>query len=171
MNNFEKYDDALARDPLEAAALAIQFASGCGSKSAAWSCADNAVKAAAEAGIALNPGRASWPDLDAMTDQLAAAMKREPETVIVSRHAGAVAWLAAQGITGNVIAQATPEDVRGKVVIGNLPLHLASLAERVGSIDMPQLAAADRGRDLTPEEMDAAGAHLSWYVVAATTQP
>ena len=93
------------------------------------------------------------------------------EFVIVSRHAGAVEWLRRQGIEGKVIAHAAPEDVRGKVVIGALPLHLAALAERVGSIDMPQLAAADRGRDLTPEEMDAAGAHLSWYVVAATTQP
>ena len=94
------------------------------------------------------------------------------EFVIVSRHAGAVEWLESRrGITGKVIAHAAPEDVRGKVVIGALPLHLAALAERVGSIDMPQLAAADRGRDLTPEEMDAAGAHLSWYVVAATTQP
>ena len=167
MNNNERFETAMRRDPKEAAALAIQFASGCGSKSAAWSWADDAVKAAAEAGIALNPGRASWPDLGAMTDQLAAAMKRGPETVIVSRHAGAVAWLAAQGITGNVIAQATPEDVRGKVVIGNLPLHLAALAAKVGSIDMPNLAAADRGRDLSLEEMDAAGATVNWYTVKA----
>ena len=75
--------------------------------------------------------------------------------------------LAQRGITGEVIAQATPEDVRGKNVIGNLPMHLASLAAKVGSIDLPRLAAADRGRDLTPEEMDAAGATIRWYVVAA----
>jgi len=167
MNNQDRFEIAKRSNPLEAAALAIQFASGCGSKSAAWSWADDAVKAAAEAGIALNPGRASWPDLGAMTDQLAAAMKREPETVIVSRHAGAVAWLAAQGITGTVIEQATADDVRGKVVVGNLPLDLAAEAHQVGSIDLPGLLREQRGRDLTPAEMNAAGATLRWYVVEA----
>ena len=73
MNNQDRFEIAKRSNPLEAAALAIQFASGCGSKSAAWSWADDAVKAAAEAGIALNPGRASWPDLDSMQEQLNAA--------------------------------------------------------------------------------------------------
>jgi len=89
------------------------------------------------------------------------------ETVIVSRHAGAVEWLAARGITGEVIAQATPEDVAGKVVIGNLPLHLAAMTHQIGSIDMPGLRADQRGKDLTPAEMDAAGACIRWYVVTA----
>ena len=89
------------------------------------------------------------------------------ETVIVSRHAGAIEWLAAQGITGTVIEQATAEDVRGKVVVGNLPMHLASEAHQVGSIDLPGLTREQRGRDLTPEEMDAAGASIRWYIVAS----
>lgn len=86
-------------------------------------------------------------------------------TVIVSRHAGAIEWLRRHGIEGDVIAQATPEDVQEAIVIGNLPLHLAALTARIGSIDLPNLAAADRGRDLSPEEMDAAGACLHWYSV------
>lgn len=167
MNNNDRFNQAMRSDPLEAAALAIQFSSGCGSKSAAWGWADRAVEAAAERGVKLDGGRASWPDLPAMTGQLVAAAQRGPKTVIVTRHAGAVAWLARQGITGPVIAQAAPEDVRGKVVIGNLPLHLAALAARVGSIDLPNLAAADRSRDLTPEEMAAAGACINWYEVKA----
>ena len=89
------------------------------------------------------------------------------EFVIVSRHAGAVEWLRRQGIEGKVIAHAAPEDVRGKVVIGALPLHLAALAERVGSIDMPGLTPAQRGQDLSPEEMDEAGAAIVWYEVRA----
>ena len=89
------------------------------------------------------------------------------ETVIVSRHAGAIEWLRRQGIAGTVIEQAIPEDVRGRVVIGNLPMHLAAEAHQVGSIDLPGLAREQRGRDLTPEEMDAAGACIRWYVVAA----
>ncbi len=167
MSNLDRFEQAMRSDPLEAAALAIQFSGGCGSKVAAWSWADGAVEAAAQVSVTLDAGHASWPNLNAMTDQLAAAKTRKPETVIVSRHTGAVEWLAQRGIAGAVIAQATPEDVRGKNVIGNLPLHLAALARRVGSIDLPNLAAADRGRDLTPEEMDAAGATIRWYVVAA----
>ena len=93
------------------------------------------------------------------------------EFVIVSRHEGAVKWLAERGITGNVIAHATPEDVRGKVVVGALPLHLAALTEAVGSIDLPNLRADQRGVDLSPEEMDAAGARVAWYEVRATARP
>ena len=167
MNNNDRYEIALRRNPLEAAALAIQFADGCGSKRAAWNWAAAAVKAAAQAGVTLDGGSLSWPDTAAMTNQLTAAQRRQPETVIVSRHAGAVAWLAARGITGRVITHAAPEDVAGNIVVGNLPLHLAALALRVGSIDLPNLAAADRGRDLTPAEMDAAGASVQWYEVKA----
>lgn len=89
------------------------------------------------------------------------------ETVIITRHSGLIEWLKRQGIEGNVISQATSSDVAGKIVIGNLPLHLAVLTERIGSIDMPQLPAADRGRDLSPEEMDNFGAAINWYTVRA----
>ena len=167
MNNNDRFEDAQRRDLLEAAALALQFADGCGSKSAAWNWAGRAISAAAEVGVALEGGSRSWPNTEAMREQLQAAQRRGPETVIVSRHAGAVEWLAAHGVTGQVIAQAAPDDVRGRIVVGNLPLHLAALALRVGSIDLPHLAAADRGRDLTPAEMDAAGACIRWYEVKA----
>lgn len=85
--------------------------------------------------------------------------------VIITRHAGLVEWLAGRGITGAVVAQATPDDVRGKRVIGALPLHLAALAESVTVVDMPGLTAEQRGRDLTAAEMDAAGAALATYRV------
>jgi putative CRISPR-associated protein (TIGR02620 family) len=87
------------------------------------------------------------------------------ETVIVTRHAGLVAWLAQQGITGDVIAQATAADVRGRVAIGALPLHLAAEATEVVAVDLPGLTPAQRGQDLTPAEMDAAGATLTRYRV------
>lgn len=85
--------------------------------------------------------------------------------VIVTRHAGAVEWLAQRGYTGPVIEQATVEDVRGKAVIGNLPMHLAAEAAIVGNIDIPNLTREQRGQDLTPEEMRAAGAVLRWYAI------
>ncbi len=85
--------------------------------------------------------------------------------VIVSRHQGLVDWLAQRGIVGDVIAHASPDDVIGKDVIGNLPLHLASLAKSVTVIDMPALPADWRGKDLSPEQMDQAGATPTRYVV------
>ena len=87
--------------------------------------------------------------------------------LIISRHPGAVAWLAAQGITGEVVAHATPQQVRGRDVIGVLPLALAAEAHSVSSIDLPGLAPEQRGRDLSPDEMNAAGATLRRYRVIA----
>lgn len=89
------------------------------------------------------------------------------ETIIVTRHIGLVEWLALRGLTGRVIAQATPDDIRGRHVIGVLPLHLAALATIVTTVDMPGLAPEQRGKDLTPAEMDAAGATLNHYCVLA----
>ena len=86
--------------------------------------------------------------------------------LIITRHQGAVAWLEAQGITGEVISHvASADEVRGRIVIGPLPLYLAAATEKIGSIDMPGLRLDQRGQDLTPEQMDAAGAVLRWYVV------
>jgi hypothetical protein len=76
--------------------------------------------------------------------------------VIISRHPAAIdfirandaRFLAAPVITGN----ATPDDVRGKVVAGNIPLSLAALAD---------------GAEYTAADMVAAGARLEAYVVMA----
>jgi len=87
------------------------------------------------------------------------------DNVIVSRHVGAVEWLRQRGITGRVIEHATAEDVRGRVVYGTLPLHLAAEAARVVAIDLPRLRPEQRGKDLSPAEMDAAGARLIAYKV------
>jgi Putative CRISPR-associated protein (Cas_VVA1548) len=85
-------------------------------------------------------------------------------TVIITRHAGLVEWLRLRGIEGIAIPQATPEEVTGKVVIGALPPYLACLAEEVISVDMPNLRADQRGKDLSPAEMDEAGAAMRHYV-------
>lgn len=73
MNNLDRFKLAMRRDPLEAAALALEFSAGCGSKANAWAWADNAVEAAAKAGVTLDPGTLSWPELDSMQSQLDAA--------------------------------------------------------------------------------------------------
>jgi len=85
--------------------------------------------------------------------------------VIVTRHAGMVEWLSLHGVEGDVIAHATPEDVRGRDVYGILPLNLAAEAFTITTVDMPGLKPEQRGQDLSPAEMDEAGATMTTYRV------
>lgn len=91
------------------------------------------------------------------------------EKIIVTRHNTLVEWLARHGITGPVIEQATPEDVRGKDVYGILPMWLAAEANSVTEVSMPGLPLEARkrvnGGDFTVEEMDDWGAHLETFVI------
>lgn len=86
------------------------------------------------------------------------------DTIIVTRHNGLVDWLSRHGITGKVIASATADDVTGKHVIGALPLHLASLADRVTTVDYT-CPMELRGKDLTAQQLDELGAVLNTYKV------
>lgn len=85
--------------------------------------------------------------------------------LIVSRHPGVIDFLREEGIEGEVVEHATPEQVRGRNVYGILPLHLAALADQVVVIDMPYLRPEQRGRELSVEEMREAGARLVAYSV------
>lgn len=73
MNNNDRFELAMRRNPLEVASLAIQFSSGCGSRNNAWNWANAAVDAAKQAGVTLDPGTLSWPELQSMQSQLEAA--------------------------------------------------------------------------------------------------
>jgi hypothetical protein len=100
--------------------------------------------------------------------------------VIVSRHQAAIEfvqlWMstmpewcarlekAGAGVESiPVIATATADDVRGKVVIGNLPLHLAELAASVVAIEFA--GQPPRGQEYDLAAMEAAGARLREYIV------
>jgi len=85
--------------------------------------------------------------------------------LIVTRHAGAIKWLRLHGVEGDVVSHVTPDDIRGRVVVGNLPVALAALCSKYGAVDLPDLRPEDRGRDLAPEEMDSAGAILRWFMI------
>ena len=73
--------------------------------------------------------------------------------IIVTRHPALVEVLREDfGIDGPVLAHATADDVRGKRVVGVLPLHLAAVAESVTQVTLnlpPEL----RGKELTVEEV------------------
>jgi putative CRISPR-associated protein (TIGR02620 family) len=97
----------------------------------------------------------------------------ETEVVIVTRHAGAIEWLRRhypQQIAGApVLASAASDDVRGKVVVGNIPLHLGAQAAEVWAIEFD--GPAPRGAEFTAEDMEAAAARLRRYRVTALGEP
>lgn len=77
------------------------------------------------------------------------------ETVVVTRHSALLAYLHEKGYIGeyvNVIPHASPEAVRGKHVVGSLPLHLAALAESVTVVPLA-LPFDMRGKELTLQEV------------------
>ena len=79
------------------------------------------------------------------------------ETIIVTRHPALVEYLFEQGIAPagtRVLAHVSPDDVRGKRVVGLLPLHLA--AEAASVVEVPlDLPAELRGVELTIEQVRA----------------
>lgn len=96
------------------------------------------------------------------------------DCVIVSRHADTVNWLRAQIITNFIvkssdvifikdIQSATEADVKGKVVFGNLPMHLACHAAKVYAVEFDN---PPRGQEYGRAEMAAAGIRMVPYTIA-----
>ena len=84
---------------------------------------------------------------------------------IVSRHPGAIEWLREKGFEGEVIPHLDTATVReGDVVIGVLPIPLAKEVIDKGAefilLSLPQICFQERGKELSPGEMDKAGAKL-----------
>jgi len=91
-----------------------------------------------------------------------------PVDVIVSRHPAAIEWLrefAPGGANAVVISDrnATAEDVAGKVVAGNIPLHLAALCREVVAVEF--CGDPPRGREYTIADMTSAKAVMRSYKV------
>jgi hypothetical protein len=75
--------------------------------------------------------------------------------VVVTRHAALVTYLVEAGIIGpdaRVIEHATDDDVRGRHVIGVLPLRLAAMAETITEVPLIVPPEA-RGRELSVEDI------------------
>jgi len=72
------------------------------------------------------------------------------ETIVVTRHPALVDLLREQGLINGserIIDHATADDVRGRHVIGVLPLALAALTASVTEIPLA-LTPEDRGKEL-----------------------
>ena len=78
------------------------------------------------------------------------------KNVVVTRHPALLDFLIEEGIVqeGNflLIAQAKAEDVEGKDVIGNLPLHLAAMAHTITEVPL-KIPFELRGKELTLKEI------------------
>ena len=98
--------------------------------------------------------------------------------VIVTRHPAAEEFIREEIARSEVedlgpprmrcLPSVTEEQVRGRRVYGNLPLHLAALAESVVGIEFR--GAPPRGREYGIEEMREAGAYLCRYVIRECRQ-
>jgi CRISPR-associated protein Csx16 len=91
-------------------------------------------------------------------------------TFFISRHHGALAWIRKHDIAfDRHMPHLDMDDIHpGDVVIGSLPVNLAAEACARGAIYRHlsiKLEAADRGRELSVEEMDACEATLENYHV------
>jgi len=87
--------------------------------------------------------------------------------VIVSRHVATVEFLKkhfsflkdAEVLSGNV----TAEDVAGRIVVGNLPMHLAQYAKEYWAVEFT--GTPPRGQEYGEKELIEAGLNLCKYEV------
>lgn len=92
--------------------------------------------------------------------------------LVVTRHTGLVDYLRQTGvITGSVpvIEHVTADDVRGKNVVGVLPLSLAALAASVTEVPLA-LTLADRGVELSAERVREIALTPRTYIVRLAEQ-
>lgn len=93
-------------------------------------------------------------------------------TYLITRHPGAVEWVARQGVAPNAVLNHLNPDLihAGDTVIGTLPVHLAARVCERGAkfvsltVDLPS---ALRGRELTVDDLEACGARLETFVIHA----
>lgn len=89
--------------------------------------------------------------------------------IVVTRHPALIELLRERGLIGDnapVIQHATPEQIRGRHVIGVLPLSLAVHAASVTEVPLA-LSPDDRGRELDlPRLREIAGEAVTYQVTA-----
>ena len=92
------------------------------------------------------------------------------KTYFVTRHAGAVEWAQRHGFQAvEVCAHFDPAVVvRGDLVIGTLPIHLAAqVCEQGGEYHhlVLNLPAEARGREISADDMESFGATVEQFIV------
>ena len=114
---------------------------------------------------------AYWDVLEQEELALAASSEAaapEEAPVVVTRHPALVAYLTELGVVhtdAEVVTHATPEQVRGRVVFGVLPLHLAVEAASVTEVPL-YIPAELRGVELTLAQVRQFAGPLTTYKVS-----
>lgn len=95
------------------------------------------------------------------------------QTIVITRHAALAEYLTEIGVIApgaRVLAHATEDDVRKRIVVGVLPLHLAALANAVVHVPL-DIPAELRGAELTVEQVRAFARPVEVYVVKQIALP
>jgi len=91
------------------------------------------------------------------------------DTVVITRHPALVALLVERGLIEagvSVLADATPQDVVGRHVIGVLPLWLAALAASTTEIPLTGLLPEERGKEIGLDRLREIAGPAVRYTVA-----
>jgi len=91
------------------------------------------------------------------------------ETKIVTRHAGAMEWIAKHHLEfgdAEVIAHADVGDLKGRRIIGMLPIHMAAMCKEYWHLEMT-VPADRRGTEISCEDMENFGCKISQFLVVA----
>jgi len=88
------------------------------------------------------------------------------DKIVVTRHVNLIKYLQeVEGITATqIITHANEDDVRDKIVIGILPLHLASLATEIWEVPI-NVPLELRGIELSVEQLKEFAQPMQKYIV------
>jgi hypothetical protein len=106
---------------------------------------------------------------NSITEKKKVSEKKTDVPLIVSKYSSTEEWLEKNGIIGESVDRANPGNVKNRIVIGQIPYRLASLANEVKVIDLPRLSSDMLGRELTVDDLDKAGANLQDFKVIKLT--
>ena len=91
--------------------------------------------------------------------------------ILTQPNPGLQKWLeSVYDIQAEVIENPTEAQVRGKCVLGSLPLSLAVLTQNIYTVDMPRLRNDQVGKQLCADELVVAGARLRAFRVLEVLQ-
>lgn len=97
-------------------------------------------------------------------------MSKEPEKqqktiYVVTPFDGVAEWLKLRhNIEGKRVKWVTKEMAQNGIIIGSvIPDHIKALCEMFGSVAVPFIKPDQKHQNLSPEELDSAGAKLIWY--------
>jgi len=91
--------------------------------------------------------------------------------ILTQPNPGLQKWLESVcGVQTEVIPNPTEAQVRGKCVLGNLPISLAVMTQNIYTVDMPRLRDDQVDKQLGADEMVAAGARLRAFRVLEVLQ-